>query len=310
MSLWIHNTSEETKTYFGRPISPDAFFHIEDHLRNSFKNDVNLLKDILDGVTKVSVDGVTDLTTEPLKQMNALVGLPWEPEKTSDGLDIFAVNRILSGYSLYIVGRSDNIDAGTFGDGDVIELTKQKNVVDFQLLRHWFACGATAIFEGCSRLDKVSSYLYAPATQGLIPREGGEYIIAGGVLIIYVGEGAGTHDLDLDATVNNNGDVLMCVPVPAAGNTGFFDYDKFSNVIQPNIDQQGGYNLYTIDIDLHSFGNCLHGRKQDGQQAIFQSTDVVGKLLYNCWKIRFELTAGSEDPWIGIEMTTFCKGNV
>lgn len=230
---------------------------------------------------------------------------------TSDGLPYSATNRVLGGYSQYCTSKADNIAAGTYGDGASLSFDSANLIKYFQLNHHWFVVGAEAVFEDCSRLDLMNAEMVAPATEGLTEMEGGDFELAGGVLIVPVAEGTGTHDLDLDATWGGHGHVLKCVPVPAAGNNGFFDYDKWANYITPNLDQKGGYNLYNIDVSLHRFANELFGRAGNGSSKKCESADVVGKLIYNFWKLKFQAafnTAGS--PWMGIEMQVFVKKNL
>jgi hypothetical protein len=57
--------------------------------------------------------------------------------------------------------------------------------------------------------------------------------------------------------------------------------------------QLGGYDLYDFDVTLHAFGRKIWG-SSDGQSSLDVS-ELVGKLLFNAWKLRltFEKRGGS-----------------
>jgi hypothetical protein len=63
MSKWIHNISEETKTYQGRPIEAGTFFQIPINLENEYAGDDSLVDELTveNPPVVMSKDGSTDL---------------------------------------------------------------------------------------------------------------------------------------------------------------------------------------------------------------------------------------------------------
>jgi len=225
---------------------------------------------------------------------------------TAESLPYMAVNRVPAGYTQYPTGRADNITNGTYGDGDILKLDATNDVKYFQLLQHWYAVGATAIWESAKLADSLDAWLICPATTGHV-EETGDYNITN-YKIIPVAEDTGSYSLDLTAKLTNT-DILKCVPVPSVGNQGWFDYAKWDNVLTRNMDQDGGYDLYTVDVTLFRFGNMIFGRGYDGAESVCQCSDVVGKLIYNSWKIKFQLNDDTTGVKCGIDMLTFAKKN-
>lgn len=234
---------------------------------------------------------------------------------TPDKRPINAINRIASGYTVYPTGISDNILTGSYGTGIELKLigtdssTKTK---DFQLLDHYYGIGGRLIWENACLDDYIEAFLIAPATIGLTNSTGdfNKYSLGGGLnMIIPASPGTGLWTMDLTAKRTNT-QILKAVPVPAVGNNGYFDYNSDTNIITPNYNAQGGYNLFDFDIKLFAFCRKVWGRKQDGSESTIEVTDVIGKLLYNSWIIRFNLVTSNPLCKAGIIMTTAVKGNV
>lgn len=233
-------------------------------------------------------------------------------QTTNEGLPYIGVNRVPLGFAYYVTSVADNIASGTYGNGVSLELTQQNNVVDFQLLQHWYIVGASGTFYNCTKDDKLDAYLIAPktlATQGVY----GNYVkynVAQGInMYVPVQQGSGDWHLDLNEKLPNT-NILKCVPVPAKNDNGFFDYDFESNTLQVNLNKNGKFNLFDCDLMLFRFANRLHGRSIDGSSVAFIAQDTVGKLIYNFYKIRFSLTTQNQNAWVGIEMHTYVRGNV
>lgn len=239
--------------------------------------------------------------------------------RTDDGLQTQSVNRIPFGYTIFPTGVSDDHVAGTFGDGDELFMDKDNLTADFQMINHWYAIGGDSSWgSGVSNRDKISATLYAMATMGT-NGAGFDFIKAptglGFNLFVYVGTGNGDWDLDLTSPLHAGKEMLKVTPVPVAGNTGFFDFDKKTNTLKPNATQTGGYNLYDIELPLFSFARYLWGHAGGGTRP-FKEPDVVGKLLYANWFIRFQLTIHdaanrtNDDVSVGLNMITGVKKNI
>lgn len=231
--------------------------------------------------------------------------------KTDDARNINVTNRIPLGYTVYPTGRADNIANGTYGNGTKLKFDANTTSASFQMLSHWYGIGGRLIWESATLDDEVSATLIAPATTGLTQTTG-DYTkvnIAGPYNKIKpVTEGTGDWSLDLTAKLTNT-QILKCTPVPTAGNTGWFDYNSDTNVLTRNMTQTGGYDLYDFDVNLFKFANTIYGRKQDGAESILEATDVIGKLLFNSWKITFTLTPVTQGVRCGIIITTATKKN-
>jgi hypothetical protein len=248
-------------------------------------------------------------------QMYSKVGSLLIPSPaTDDGRMLQATNRVPGGYSLYITGEADNIASGTYGGGTALQFDSSNTTKDFQLLNHFYAIGARVNWEGCSIANYFNATLVAPATTGLTNTTGdfNKYAVTGGNLIIPAPPGAGAWSMDLTAKLTNT-QILKAVPIPAAGNNGWFDYNSTLNELTVNSEQTGGYNLFDFEINLHSFGRKIWAQSGAGQSSM-DVTDLVGKLLYNSWKIRlsFYLYNGVLQPAqkASVVFVTCAKGNI
>lgn len=237
--------------------------------------------------------------------------------KTPDNRDLVATNRLPPGYTIYPTGAADNISTGAYtGDGVNLKLDNStpgtSNKATFQMLGHWYGVGGRVIWESATLDDSLSSVLVAPATTGLVAEVGDYTKIAlggGANLIKPVDVGTGDWSLSLTAKLTNT-QILKCTPVPSTGNVGWFDYDSDLNVLTRNMTQTGGYNLYDFDANIFRFANKCWGRKQDGAESLLETTDIVGKLLYSSWQIRFTLNAVTNGVRCGVIITTGVKRNV
>lgn len=74
MSKWIHNISEETKTYQGRPIEAGTFFQIPPNLEIEYADDDTLVDDltVVNPLVVMSKDGSTNLSGGGAKQVRFL----------------------------------------------------------------------------------------------------------------------------------------------------------------------------------------------------------------------------------------------
>lgn len=231
---------------------------------------------------------------------------------TADNRRIVAINRIPAGHTVYPTGQADAYQANGHRSGDILTFDANNKVKCFKMLSHWYGIGGRVIWEGADLADDMHAFLKAPATVGT--NSTGDYTKAatglGFNLFVPTAPGAGDWTLDL-AEKYTGCDVLKCVPVPVAGNTGFFDYDSDTNVLTVNASQEGGYNLYDATIPLFCFAHKIFGRKQDGAESSLEIPDVVGKLLFNTWCVEFTLnTAKTSGINVGIQMITAVKGNV
>lgn len=269
----------------------------------------------------IAVDGVLILTCELRKDSSDTTDLDdyeanYKPSanqilapSTTDNRRLNAVNRIPPGYTVCNTGRGDNITTGAYGAGTRLILDANTPTIDFQMLGHWYGIGGKVIWESASLDDYCDAMLIASASSGFTQATGDfNKVNIGGPynIIVPASPGTGAWSGDLTAKKTNT-QILKATPVPSEGNVGFFDYNSTTNVITPNYTQTGGYNLYDFDVNLFRFCNSVHGRKQDGAESVTESSDVVGKLLFNSWFIRFYLTAVTQGVRCGPIVTVGIK---
>jgi hypothetical protein len=238
--------------------------------------------------------------------------------RTSEGLPTSSINRIPFGYTIYPTGVSDDPVAGTYGSGVDLLLDKDNKTADCCFLNNWYAIGAEAGWSGDTvPRDYVTATLIAGATTGTNGSGFDFTKVATGLgfnLYVPTAPGAGDWDLDLDAK-HTGKEFLNVTPVPVAGNTGFFDYDKLTKRVKVNTGGTGGYNLYDVNLPLFSLGRKLWGVNGGGEKS-FIVEGVIGKLLYANWFIRFELTIWDEsnrtgnEPYVGMNVVTGAKANI
>ena len=222
-------------------------------------------------------------------------------------------NRVPNGFSVYVTGRGDDIANGIYSAGTRLRFNMSTTEHEFQMLDHYYAIAANAHWGMSCTIDNYfNALLFAPATTHGVNQAGDfiKYNIGTGNIFVPITPGAGNWDLDLTAK-HPNTNILKCAMVPVPGNTGWFDYDATTNVITPNYTMTGGYHIMDYDVPLHRFGESIWGI-ENGITGV-DVTGLVGKLLYNFWKIRINLakeggTLSSENANVVFTLAT--KRNV
>jgi hypothetical protein len=306
--MLIKNNSGSLVVRCGQTIAPQAYYTIQPVEAYRWQIDEQVITDIALSALVVS-DGFNDLA--PVDGLNFLRGYYKPNPKTDDNRDIVAINRIPPGYTVYPTSKSDALAAGGYRAGDKLIFSQAQKTRRFQLLSHWYGIGGKVIWEGADLDDHMDVFLKAPAT--VAANVAGDFVkvnIGGPYnMFVPVTPGAGVWSLNL-AEKHTGTNVLKCVPVPAAGNTGFFDYDSSANLLTVNVSQNGGYNLFDFEVTLFCFASSVLGRKQDGAETSIEVTDVVGKLLFNSWVVDFSLTSDKPGIRAGMTVVTAVKGNV
>jgi len=180
----------------------------------------------------------------------------------SDNRPFFAPNIFPSGYLTQFVGVSDDVAAGVVGGGELITLTTdavEVATVEIQFIHKFYLAGGAAVWDGAVLGDWVRFTLHAVGTAGTSNEGAGVYdkYPLGGGANMYIPNATQTGDWDLDLAekLNANVDFTKVVPVPATGNTGFFDWDMDTGIVTLNVGQTGRYNLFDFEVTLHSFVN-------------------------------------------------------
>lgn len=309
MNIKVKNTMQAAKTWCGMEIASGEYYTIQDAELSRWQNDSSVLVSIASGDLLVNdfESDIEDVATA----INYLKGID-SILKTDDSRPIVTVNRIPLGHTICPTGRADHIVNGTYGNGTILRLDANTPSADLQFLGHWYGVGGRIIWESATLDDECSAILIAPATTGLTQATGDfNKVNLGGPynVIVPAAPGTGAWSMDLTAKRTNT-QILKAVPVPVAGNVGFFDYDSESNILTPNYTQTGGYNLYDFPVNLFRFCNTIFGRKQDGAESAMESSDVVGKLLFNSWLVRFTLSPVTQGVRCGVIVTTAVKRNI
>ena len=293
--------------------------HSSDEFKWANSNDV--LSAIISNDITIERNGVE--YTDHNEQIDVLKGNDNLP-KTSEGDRLFiATNRIPGGYTQYISGVSDDVANDSYGTGDKLKFSKTNTTITFEQLDHYYMIGAKGFFNSeCTLDDEMAAKMVAPGSTGWsdngsntgnankveIAPSSGLYILVPAPL------NDGNVDLDLTEFRSGSTKVLANTPVPQAGNTGYFNYNSDTNeitAVSNPASPDGGYNLYTFDITLHRFAESVYGGPN--KVCDFEAADIVGKKLFNFWKIQLTLTpesGTSRDPKVGIIFNLGVKGNV
>lgn len=284
-------------------------------------NSSDVLTAITNGNVKIERNGVeySDLN----EQINVLKGIQSFPKSRENDRLMVATNRIAAGYTQYITGRSDDVGNDSFGTGVKLKFDKNNTTCTFEQINHYYIIGAKGYFNSeCTIDDEMKAVMIAPGSTGWsdngsntgnankveIAPSSGLYILVPAPL------NDGNIDLDLSTFRTGSTKVLANTPVPKAGNDGYFNYDGDSNTITAvsnPTSPDGGFNLYTFDITLHRFAESVYGGPD--RLCDFEASDIVGKRLWNFWKIvlTFEPENGtSRNPEIAVTFNLGVKGNV
>ena len=108
-----------------------------------------------------------------------------------------------------------------------------------------YLAGGQVSYSGAVLGDYIDYYIMAPATTvTTVSGTGNVNLVGPGNVLIVPG-----------ANTNNQIDLTQAVPVPNLTMTGFWDWTPPTNgigkgTIVPNLSQKGGYDLYTIQLQL------------------------------------------------------------
>lgn len=323
MIKWVKNTSGSTKTWEGQELANNTYYQLQSPDEVKWANSSSVLTDIGSGDLTVAKDDSGNNDIDDVSEAINYLKNDLPKEVSIEGVTVESNrlqsmdNRVPNGYSLYVTGASDNITTGDYGTGNKLKFDSTNPTRNFQLLEHYYAIGARVTWESCTIDNYFTATLIAPASTSPINQTGDynkiEVIPSSGLnIIIPTTPGTGSWDLDLTSKLTNT-NVLKSTPVPAPGNTGYFDYDSPTNTLTVNTLGTGGYNLYDFDINLHSFGRYVWASSANGSIAELDVSGLVGKMLYNSWKIKLEFhkdmsSLGSEQA--AVTFITATKKNI
>jgi hypothetical protein len=175
----------------------------------------------------------------------AITGVP----TSSDGRLNVLPTLFPSTVQLTIIGAGDD---PTLGNGKGTPFTHTSD--DGYLTTHtinWghndylYLAGGQIIYANAVIGDFIDYWIYAPATSvTTVSGTGNVNLVGPGSVLIIPG-----------ASTNHSVDLTQAVPVPNLANTGFWDWIPPTNgigkgTIVANVSQTGGYDLYTIQINL------------------------------------------------------------
>jgi predicted secreted protein len=136
MSKYIHNISEEAKTYEGREVAAGAFFLIEPSFEAEYMSCALLIADLANGIVKMSANGTSSISGNASANVDFLKGLDLTP-KDSDGSPLSRNKVTQTGWNYQMHGfefksaqldsfYSKKSDASDFGFG-VLKCFKDSN---------------------------------------------------------------------------------------------------------------------------------------------------------------------------------------
>jgi len=211
------------------------------NLNNSAPVSSGLIGVVYDGYNWVTPTSALMTTTQQV----TLTNVP----TSSDGRPNFLPTLFPTNVQLTIIGAGDD---PTLGNGMGTPFTHQSN--DGYLTTHtitWghndylYLAGGTVVYTNAVIGDFIDYWIYAPATPvTTVVGTGNVNLVGPGSVLIVPG-----------ANTNNNVDLTAAVPVPNVAGTGFWDWTPPASgvgkgTITPNVTQTGGYDLYTIQLNL------------------------------------------------------------
>lgn len=198
-------------------------------------------------------------------------------------------SRILPGKTTFFAGRGDDIDAGSFGNGPFMTITRTttgESYIEIQFLEDHAIYGGRVIYSNGGWGDSAKFSIFAPATPTVSNPGAGEYDLYGGYLVIPNANNTGAVDISLTDKLNGNVQIHKAVPIPSPTSTGYFNYDHITNTITKLTTPTGSHMLMSIPLELYRYSNALniHGIGKDTYEA-----DKAGVVLKH-WRHRLTLT--------------------
>lgn len=310
-------------------VPADGSVEISPNQEYRWANSQDVLIAITNGDIKIERNGVE--YTDYAEQVNVLKNLKVDSVLKSEGNLVSsendrlmtATNRIASGYTQYITGRSDDVVNDSYGTGVKLKFDKNNLTKIFEQLDHYYMIGAKGYFDSeCTLDDEMKAEMIAPASTGWSDNGSNtgnanktEVITSSGLYILTPAPlNDGNVDIDLDAFRSGSTKVLANTPVPKPGNTGYWNYDADSNTITAvsnPASPDGGFDLYTFDITLHRFAESVYAGPD--KLCDFEAADIIGKKLWNFWQVKLTFepddTVG-RDPKAVVTFNLGVKGNV
>jgi len=233
------------------------------------------------------------------------------PDRLGDSYETMSINRIPPGYTVYPTGKGDLLQASGYRAGDRLVFTPSDTTKRFRIMSPWYIIGGRLFWSGSDFNDDMEAWLKAPATSHAVNQAGdfNKYALGGGAnMFVPASPGQGAWDLDIGAKYTGT-NILKAVPVPVAGNTGFFDHDPAAQTLTVNASQTGGYNLYDFEATLICLAYSIFGL--DGERQL-DVADVIGKLLFPQWELELKLNTAKLPGTVSsaIVILSATKGNV
>ena len=178
----------------------------------------------------------------------SVINAPLQPRATDGRINVLP-NLFPTNCVMCLLGAADDpsngIGKGTAFTHSSDDVTPTDHSLDFTFNDYIYLAGGNIIFTGGVTGDTINYLLYAPATATTAAAGNGNINFAGpGNVLIVPG-----------SNTNNSVDLTKAVPVPNMAGTGFWDWVSPTNgigngTIVSNVSQTGGYDLYTISINL------------------------------------------------------------
>jgi hypothetical protein len=195
--------------------------------------------------------------------------------KDDDGRQVVSIGMFPDWMNPSVIGRSDNLSAGTRCNGQKLQFCHSNGsseviIIPVRFVDYIQILGADLHVIGANRDDYISFNIVAPAT-AVTPVNGtgnaNLYPIGPGKNLIVPAAGDGYHNVDLTTPLNVNvagqqGQptlITAATPIPAFNENGtkygFWDWDRITGAITPNVGQCGNANLLDHEMVLLKYAS-------------------------------------------------------
>lgn len=187
-----------------------------------------------------------------------------DEKRMDDGKLIVLPDIFNLGTYMNVSGVADDVANGARFSGSDLKITcsaqGEATALEFQLMECVGMVGARGVYANATFDDWIGLEILAPAQPSGVITENvgaGDYekiVVVPGYLNKFKPKTNGDWDLDITSKLNANVSFTKAVVVPSATKTGYFDYNKISNILVVNSAGLGGYDIYDASVPLGKLG--------------------------------------------------------
>lgn len=183
-----------------------------------------------------------------------------EEVKTPDNRKVVAPSVFRETLTPCYQGEGDDVSNGNRYGGTAMKLdlpTGGSGYVEWQFINPISIAGGELIYDGAVLGAKLDFDVIAPASPATNNPGAGDYdkVSIGGGINVFVPNGSGTGDWDLNLSekLNANVEFTKVVPVPAPNYDGYFNWNSETEEVSLEADGKGKYNLFDSALTLVRF---------------------------------------------------------